>query len=138
MSDKKDAAVRQLHSLGYQWTAGQWAPAIPTSEGYTSGGWTDVAQGLPETQTPVLLDIGRKYPIRAMWVAAKTLPVGGGDDDDFGEYVEDDDEWYCPEGWYEWNEHEDRHWSVSAKPLRWMPLPVAAATATPGSHQHDA
>ncbi|PZP97535.1 MAG: hypothetical protein DI587_17200 [Variovorax paradoxus] len=103
------------------------AAAIPSIEGYTSDGWTDVAQGLPEPQKPVLLDIGGKYPIRAMWVAAKTLPVGGGDDDDFGEYVEDDDEWYCPEGWYEWNQYENRHWSVGATPLRWMPLP-----ATPG------
>lgn len=105
--------------------------AVSTPEGYTSDGWTDVAQGLPEPQMPVLLDIGKKYPIRAMWVEAKTLPAGG-DDDGFGEYDEADDEWYCPAGWYEWNEHEERHWSVSAKPLRWMALPArgAAPSAT--------
>ncbi|KQP02505.1 hypothetical protein [Pseudorhodoferax sp. Leaf265] len=129
------AAQHLLSFVGYGLPQSSFDPdddqpaAVSTPEGYTSAAWTDVAQGLPEPQMPVLLDIGRKYPIRAMWVAAKTLPVGGGDDDDFGEYAEDDDEWYCPAGWYEWNEHEERHWSVSAKPLRWMPLPVAAATA---------
>lgn len=101
-------------------------------------GWQDLPK-LPEPQMPVLLDIGKKYPIRAMWVEAKTLPAGG-DDDGFGEYDEADDEWYCPAGWYEWNEHEERHWSVSAKPLRWMALPApgAAPSATaPADHSVD-
>lgn len=91
------------------------------------GCWTDVAQGLPEPQKPVLLDIGLKYPIRAMWVEAKTLPVGADADDDFGDYDEETDEWYCRAGWYEWNQHEEVHWLVTEKPLRWVPLP-----ATPG------
>ncbi|UBB15466.1 DUF551 domain-containing protein [Comamonas odontotermitis] len=85
-------------------------------------GWISVDDRLPTPGTPVLLDIGSKYPIRAMWAAKHTIEAGD-DDTDWGEYVEADDMYYCPEGWYEWNVHEETHWSVSAKAIAWMPLP---------------
>ncbi len=88
--------------------------------------WTPVAERLPEPQTPVLLDIGKQYPIRAMWVPKGTLPVGLESDTGFGEYDEGKDEYFCPEGWYEWNQHEECHWAVSEKPLAWCELPVRA------------
>lgn len=126
MSDKKDAAVRQLHSLGYQWIGGQWVPDSPVStpEGYTSDGWADVAQGLPEPQMPVLLDVGGKYPLRAMWVEPKTLELGIDQDETAGEYDEATDTYYCHSGWYEWNQHDEVNWRVTATPLRWMHLPI--------------
>ena len=82
---------------------------------------------LPEPGMPVLLDIGKKYPIRAMWVPKGRLPVGGGDTGDYGEYDEDSDTCYCPEGWYEWNEHDEIHWRVTETPRAWMPLPPTSA-----------
>lgn len=86
------------------------------------GGWITLPGALPEPGTPVLLDIGKKYPIRAMWAAKYTVQAAD-DDTDWGEYVEADDMYYAPEGWYEWNECEDNHWRVTETPRAWMPLP---------------
>ena len=87
-----------------------------------SAGWISVDERLPEPGNPVLLDIGKKYPIRALWAAKNTVRVGT-DVDDWGEYDEETDEYYCPEGWYEWNEHEEVHWAVSETPRAWSELP---------------
>ena len=88
-----------------------------------AGTWTPLPGTLPEPGKPVLLDIGKEYPIRAMWAAKFTLPVGMEDDSGFGEHDELTDEWYCPEGWYEWNEHEECHWRVDETPVAWCELP---------------
>lgn len=94
------------------------------------GGWIALPGTLPEPSTPVLLDIGKKYPIRAMWAAKFTLLVSLEDDSGFGEHDERTDEWYCPEGWYEWNEHEDTNWAVSATPRAWAPLPPTTSAGS--------
>lgn len=86
------------------------------------GGWIALPGTLPEPGTPVLLDIGKKYPIRAMWAAKHTVEAAD-DDTDWGEYDEATDTYYCPEGWYEWNECEETHWAVNATPSAWTPLP---------------
>ena len=91
-----------------------------------SAGWISVDERLPEPGTPVLLDIGKKYPIRAMWAAKHTVQAAD-DDTDWGEYVEADDMYYAPEGWYEWNQCEDNHWRVTETPRAWMPLPPTSA-----------
>jgi hypothetical protein len=91
-----------------------------------AGGWISVDERLPEPGTPVLLDIGKKYPIRAMWAAKHTVQAAD-DDTDWGEYVEADDMYYAPEGWYEWNQCEDNHWRVTETPRAWMPLPPTSA-----------
>lgn len=91
-----------------------------------AGGWISVDERLPEPGTPVLLDIGKKYPIRAMWAAKHTVQAAD-DDTDWGEYVEEDDMYYAPEGWYEWNQCEDNHWRVTETPRAWMPLPPTSA-----------
>ena len=76
--------------------------APPTAQ---AEGWTKLPGQLPEPGMPVLLDIGKKYPIRAMWAAKHTVQAAD-DDTDWGEYVEEDDMYYAPEGWYEWNQCE--------------------------------
>ena len=98
--------------------------APPTAQ---AEGWISVDERLPEPGMPVLLDIGKKYPIRAMWVPKGRLPVGDGDAGDYGEYDEDSDTYYCPEGWYEWNEHDEIHWRVTETPRAWMQLPPTSA-----------
>ena len=95
----------------------------PTAQ---AGGWTRLPGALPEPGTPVLLDIGKKYPIRAMWAAKHTVQAAD-DDTDWGEYVEADDMYYAPEGWYEWNQCEDNHWRVPETPRAWLPLPPTSA-----------
>lgn len=89
-------------------------------------GWTKLPGTLPKPGTPVLLDIGKKYPIRAMWAAKHTVQAAY-DDTDWGEYDEATDEYWCPEGWYEWNQNEDNHWRVPETPRAWMPLPPTSA-----------
>lgn len=94
--------------------------APPTAQ---AEGWTTLPGQMPEPNTPVLLDIGKKFPIRALWAEKHTVRVGA-DVDDWGEYDEETDEYYCPEGWYEWNEHEEVHWAVSEEtPRAWRELP---------------
>lgn len=97
--------------------------APPTAQ---AEGWTKLPGQLPVPGMPVLLDIGKKYPIRAMWAAKHTVQAAD-DDTDWGEYVEADDMYYAPEGWYEWNQCEDNHWRVTETPRAWMPLPPKSA-----------
>lgn len=97
--------------------------APPTAQ---AEGWTKLPGQLPEPGMPVLLDIGKQYPIRAMWAAKHTVQAAY-DDTDWGEYVEADDMYYAPEGWYEWNQCEDNHWRVTETPRAWAPLPPTSA-----------
>ena len=117
----------QLEAVGAGGVSGPLVgrAAPPTAQ---AEGWTRLPGALPEPGTPVLLDIGKKYPIRALWAAKNTVRVGT-DVDDCGEYDEETDEYYCPEGWYEWNEHEEVHWAVSETPRAWseLPQPLPAA-----------
>ena len=107
--------------------------ATAAAQGFRDGvasaaSWISVDERLPEPGNPVLLDIGKKFPIRALWAEKHTVRVGT-DVDDWGEYDEETDEYYCPEGWYEWNEHEEVHWAVSETPRAWseLPQPLPAA-----------
>ena len=126
------ARITELESqLAQRFDAADMATAA--AQGFRDGeasaaSWISVDARLPEPNTPVLLDIGKKYPIRALWAAKNTVRVGT-DVDDCGEYDEETDEYYCPEGWYEWNEHEDVHWAVSETPRAWseLPQPLPAA-----------
>lgn len=81
-------------------------------------------QGTPEPGMPVFADTGHKYPIRAMWVAKHTMEVGADDEFEEENYDEATDTYYWPEGWYEWNKHEETHWRVDDPVLGWMPLPT--------------
>lgn len=86
--------------------------------------WVPVAEHLPATGTPVLLDIGKRLPIRAMWAAKHTVEAPPEQVDiDWGDYDEATDTYYSPEGWYEWNEYEECHWFVHDVPRAWMALP---------------
>lgn len=93
-------------------------------------GWIPVSEKMPDPGVTVLAyyknSHGLDRRIRATWVAAKTLEAIG--DGDFGEYDENSDNYYCPEGWYErvdnWDEMS--HVFVSEGLIsRWMPLPPA-------------
>lgn len=33
-----------------------------------------------------------------------------------------EDEYYTPEGFYEWQSEPEMHWKISAKVTHWMPL----------------
>ena len=123
--DALDTLEAQLEAIGAGGVSGPLIgiAATPTAQ---AEGWTKLPGQLPEPGMPVLLDIGKKYPIRAMWAAKHTVQAAD-DDTDWGEYVEEDDMYYAPEGWYEWNQCEDNHWRVTETPRAWMPLPPTSA-----------
>ena len=130
--ERAASRITELESqLAQRFDAADMATAA--AQGFRDGvasaaSWISVDERLPEPGNPVLLDIGKKYPIRALWAAKNTVRVGT-DVDDWGEYDEETDEYYCPEGWYEWNEHEEVHWAVSETPRAWreLPQPLPAA-----------
>lgn len=125
------AGVSQEHLLAYtREIALHCAVALgtPSSPEGMVGGWITLPSALPEPGTPVLLDIGKKYPIRAMWAAKHTVEAHDEADPEWTDYDDAGDAFYCPEGWYEWNENEEVHWSVNAAPRSWMPLPAPPAS----------
>ena len=118
---KERAEQRAAHPD--RWEVRPLYAAPPTAQ---AEGWTKLPGQMPEPGTPVLLDIGKKYPIRAMWAAKLTVQAADVDTD-WGDYVEAEDMYYAPEGWYEWNQCEDNHWRVTETPRAWMPLPPTSA-----------
>ena len=126
--DALDTLEAQLEAIGAGGVSGPLVgrAAPPTAQ---AEGWTKLPWQLPEPGMPVLLDIGKKYPIRAMWAPAKTLEASN-DSDDVGDYDEATDAYYCPEGWYEWNEHEEIHWRVTETPRAWAPLPPTTSAGS--------
>ncbi|MBS7777651.1 hypothetical protein [Acidovorax sp. CCYZU-2555] len=80
---------------------------------------------------------GVKVPIRAMWAPQFFLEMAD-DDAESGEYCEAKDQYFCPEGWYENNAHEETHWNVDRPVIAWMELPrldaaLQAAPPTPAA-----
>ena len=118
------ARITELEAQLSAIVAGGVSPLMAVAER-----WVSVDERLPEPQKPVLLDIGKQYPIRAQMVPQYALTVGTDAADDFGEYDEETDEWYCPAGWYEWNQQEEIHWAVNDKPIAWHELPAAPSIA---------
>ena len=85
--------------------------------------WIPTADRMPISSTPVLADTGRKHPIRACWIQKFSEEVPCNWDGD-ADYNEKEDQYYWPEGWYEWNRHEETHWRVDETVTHWMPLPL--------------
>ena len=92
LRDFSQASVAQLDSAAGFYPADEGStpsrqathPSPP--EGMV-GGWIALPGALPEPGVPVLLDIGKKYPIRAMWAAKHTVQACD-DDTDWGEVAE--------------------------------------------------
>jgi hypothetical protein len=93
--------------------------------------WARVDAALPESGKPVLAHYvnrcGKSRVVRAIYAARLTLPASETWDE--CEYSEDDDEFYCPEGWYEFNEQDETHWRLESPATHWMPLPLPPEVA---------
>ena len=116
-------AAKQINAAQFGLLAASIPGSVPQGKG-----WASLPGQLPEPGKPVLLDIGKAYPIRAMWAAKHTVQAAD-DDPEWGEYVEADDMYYAPEGWYEWNQNEETHWRVSETPRAWRELPPTLPAA---------
>lgn len=89
--------------------------------------WVKVSDKLPDTEVPVLALYagykGKPKIVRALYArkfTLKTYELGGFINP---EYDEETDEYYCPEGWYEWNEHDEVLWAIDYPVTHWMSLP---------------
>ena len=95
--------------------------------------WVPVNERMPDHR-PVLASMynsssKRTTVIRANWIAKNTEECGADDFDGELDYSEEGDQYYWPEGWYEWNECEETHWRVTEIITHWMPLPPSAPEA---------
>jgi hypothetical protein len=81
---------------------------------------------------------GVKTPIRAFWVPAFHLEPGEDFDTEWAQYSEEQDKWFCPEGWYEANHHEETHWQVEGEVFAWMSLPSLTAAPQAPAAEVDA
>jgi Protein of unknown function (DUF551) len=98
------------------------APWIPL---YEAPRWVPVSERMPEPGAAVFVARG-KAVMRAVHVphmAFCEATHGYFEPDGAAYYDAATDETYWPEGWYEWNEHEDTHWRVDREPTHWMPMP---------------
>jgi Protein of unknown function (DUF551) len=95
------------------------------------GAWVPVAERLPEPGAAVLVARGR-HVMRAVHVPHMVFceaTDGYFEPEGAAYYDEATDETYWPEGWYEWNEHEETHWALDMEPTHWMPLPAPPVSA---------
>jgi hypothetical protein len=98
------------------------------------------AETKPEAGRAVIVtytsDTGRQQWARACWVPKYT-------EEDTGNYLgdasynEENDTYYWPEGWYEWNQHEETHWQMDGEITHWakvdLPFNAAMSGAEPAS-----
>lgn len=134
-----ESATKGVGGFHVRMAEGSTMPSVGTKlyaapQPAVAAGWVSVDDRLPEPGKPVLLDIGKKFPIRAMWAAKHTVAAHDEADSEWTEYDEATDQHYCPQGWYEWNEHEDVHWAVNQTPRAWCELhqPLHPAPSTEG------
>ena len=90
--------------------------------------WVPVEQAMPKDGKPVIAFVvrgdGWTRKLRAYYAHQYTIPAGEeAISTDCCEYVEADDEYYLPAGWYESNEYEETNWHVSDPVTHWMELP---------------
>ena len=94
--------------------------------------WIDVTERLPEAGVPVLAVLESPQPcvILAQWCPRLTLPAHPEAAD--GEYDEARDEYYAPEGWYQWYEvdghlDDEPYWRCEYPVSHWQPTPPLPA-----------
>lgn len=88
--------------------------------------WISVKDMLPENRKPVLAVVKEDafiYVVRASYAKKFDIESTTDYDEEFFDYDEKTDAYYCKPGWYENNVFEDIHWGVCGEVTHWMPLP---------------
>lgn len=94
--------------------------------------WINVSDKMPETQKTVYVVCeADKYPTgkRHFQTMAQYIPPMTVRECDFmaedfhgyGDYSEELDEFFTPEGWYEWQSEPEMNYKISANVTHWMP-----------------
>ena len=95
--------------------------------------WRDVREELPENEKKVFVyfknELGHGRRTTAEYIRAKTVLAENylNDEwsDDFGEYDDEKDCYWTPEGWYEQQEITEVNWYLGKDIVtHWMPLPA--------------
>lgn len=96
--------------------------------------WKEPKYELPENayRNPVIVVVedkkGKFSWMRAFWVEHHSVDCTGSDyDGDDIVYDEKEDEYYWPEGWYEFNEREEMHWRIEEKVVFWGAVTLPGA-----------
>jgi len=112
-----------------QLKAAQPAP-VAAPEPQQPVAWVSVDDAMPKSGVTVLAcyknSHGNLRRIRAEWTAAKTVEANA--EYDWGEYDEETDTYWTPEGWYECIDNWDEFSSIAVgegEITHWMPLPLA-------------
>jgi len=63
-----------------------------------------------------------KRILRAIFVPKYSVSVDDMDYEGDSDYHEEKDEFFWPEGWYEWNENDEIHMKISFEITDWMPI----------------
>lgn len=97
-----------------------------------NGMWNDVVDGFPGPGTVVLAVVQTPKPcvLLAMWCPTLTLPMHP--DGDGGDYDEARDEYFAPEGWYQYyavsgSLDDEPYWKIHEVVTQWMELPKVPA-----------
>lgn len=104
--------------------------ATPTRGKSMENGWVPVAEWLPVPKTPVLAWVMYRTTgrvLRAMYVPK--LTVGGSNEEAMDmDHSEGSDQYFLPEGWYEWNDFDECHWRIVDEVTHWRMMPNGPAT----------
>ena len=96
-------------------------------------GWIPIEKSKPKPQQRVYVVCENpkygggviRFQTMAEYIPYMTVKEEGYMADEFhgdGDYNEEEDEYYTPEGFYEWQSEPDMSWKISAKVTHWMPL----------------
>lgn len=104
-------------------------------DGYTllGTGWVSIEEAQPKPQQRVYVVCETpKYGggVVRFQTMAEYIPYMTVKEEDYmadeyqgeGDYNEEEDEYYTPKGFYEWQSEPEMNWKISAKITHWMPL----------------
>lgn len=138
MREYEDRCDMELEDIGEKHHVWDIAEAAIAASSEQQAAQQDATLVKPEAGRYVLAWMeGYEVPIRAMWVPSKFLEADDECSADWADYDEAKDRYFCKEGWYEHNAHEDTHWGVTTPVVAWMELPRLSARASNGGKAND-
>lgn len=96
-----------------------------------------MTEQMPPAERPVLVACAAEghytipYWSRAVWVPRFSHEAFSDDYEGDLDCNDEDGEVYWPEGWYEWNNHEDVHWQLPTSVTHWAEVALPKAEPTP-------
>lgn len=106
--------------------------SLPPTDDKPTINWMPVTEQMPTPERPVLVACAAEgqytisYWSRAVWVPRFSHEAFSDDYEGDLDYKEKDGEGYWPEGWYEWNNHEDVHWQLPTSVTHWAEVELPA------------